>query len=65
VICFRDMTFCSSSQTRCSNKDCHRFFGEYEKQDVKKWWGGDGAPVAWSDFFPGCDIKIEVKDELA
>lgn len=52
MICFRDMTFCSSD---CTNALCHRHFGPDERQASIRWWGSDEAPVAFSDFSNRCD----------
>ena len=54
MICFRDMTFCSSN---CTNTDCHRHFGPEEQEAARVWWGEDkdwDAPVAFSDFSANC-----------
>lgn len=55
MICFRDTTFCSSPA--CQNK-CGRQFTDKDRVAAKQWWGGDGAPIAFSEF---CDEKGEVK----
>lgn len=51
MICFRDKTFCGSD---CTNKSCHRFFGDDQKAAARAWWGSDEAPVAFTDFSPTC-----------
>lgn len=51
MICFRDMTFCASD---CINNACRRHFGDDDRKAADAWWGGDGAPIAWSDFSDGC-----------
>lgn len=53
MICYRDMTFCSA---QCATKDCKRQFDAAQKAAAKKWWGGDGAPVAFSDFSNTCPL---------
>lgn len=58
---YKDMTFCSSD---CANKPCHRYFGEYHRQQSRKWWGGDDPPVAWSDFSGDCPDYIAPRDKL-
>jgi hypothetical protein len=64
MMCYRDMTFCSASVTRCKNEKCFRYFGENQKADAQRWWGGQNsiastqAPVAFGDFSKGCD-KID------
>lgn len=52
MLCFHDMSFCSSD---CRNKDCRRFFSPKLREEAKRWWGSDDAPVAFSDFSGGCD----------
>ena len=47
MICYKDMTFCSSS---CGNTKCHRFLSEQVVLDAQKWWGSNKAPIAVSDF---------------
>lgn len=56
MICFRDMTFCSDTD-QCANKDkCQRYFSITQQDAAKRWWGKDGAPVAFGSF------KIMCKD---
>lgn len=54
-MCFRDTTFCSSPN--CKNK-CGRKLTEQDKEAARKWWGKDGAPIAYADF---CDDKGNLK----
>lgn len=55
---YKDMTFCSSD---CTNKTCFRFFGDDQRKGAVAWWGGEGAPIAFSDFSKRCeDYKNEV-----
>ena len=51
MICFRDKTFCGSD---CTNTDCGRYFGAAEEEAARRWWGGDGAPVAYANFSATC-----------
>lgn len=53
MICFRDMTFCSSD---CTNTACMRHFGDDDRAAAENWWGGPDAPVAFSDFSKDCPI---------
>lgn len=52
MICYKDMTFCSSD---CINTICHRNFTEEEAIKSVKWWGSPDAPVAFSDFSKDCE----------
>lgn len=52
MICYKDMTFCKSD---CINTNCFRNWTEEKNKDAKKWWGSDGAPVAFSDFSKNCE----------
>lgn len=49
MICFRDTTFCARTN-ECGNLTCTRRFTGAEQEAAKRWWGGDGAPVAFADF---------------
>jgi len=51
MMCFRDMTFCSSN---CRTEECPRNFTDEQREAARKWWGGEGAPVAFSDFHRTC-----------
>ena len=55
MMCYRDTTFCSSPN--CKN-ECGREFTEWDKEGARKWWGGDDAPIAFSEF---CDENGGVK----
>lgn len=51
MICFRDMAFCDAP---CANAACRRNFTPELRAAAGEWWGGDGAPVAFSNFRDGC-----------
>lgn len=51
MICFRDMTFCGSD---CQNRSCPRNFNDDVSAAARRWWGGPGAPIAFSDFSKDC-----------
>ena len=51
MLCYRDMTFCSAS---CASMDCRHQFTEAERAKARAWWGGEGAPIAMSDFSESC-----------
>lgn len=56
MICYLDKTFCSSD---CKNQHCSRFWTDEIHQAAKEWWGGDNAPVAFSDFSKTCPEYIK------
>jgi len=47
MMCFKDMTFCSSLNHR---PDCDRQWTPELAAEARRWWGGPGAPVAFSAF---------------
>ena len=47
MICYRDTTFCISPN--CQNA-CGRKLTESVRENARKWWGGDGAPIAVGYF---------------
>ena len=51
MLCYKDMTFCSSD---CKNEECFRHFGTEQKIGADKWWANfntpGSAPIAFSDF---------------
>lgn len=49
MMCFRDMTFCSSKEHK---PDCSRQWTPELSAAAERWWGKPGAPVA---FAPFCD----------
>ena len=55
MLCFKDMTFCSSD---CTNEECGRHYGAEDRVAAEKWWGGPGAPVAFTDFSKHCDEYV-------
>ena len=64
MLCFKDTTFCSSSE-QCGNTDCGRKFTDKDREDAKAWWGSYDFPVAWSDFRNDCGKfkPVDRKDE--
>lgn len=56
MMCFRDKTFCNEP---CANADCHRNWNDEQAAAARRWWGGDGAPVAFANFRIGCERYIE------
>lgn len=59
MMCFNDMTYCGSD---CTNQQCSRHFGPDDEAEAKRWWGGDNAPVAFSDFSNGCEHYKQPKE---
>lgn len=50
MIHYKDMTFCSAE---CVNRECPRNYSpDVHKAAVA--WGGENAPVAFSDFSADC-----------
>ena len=60
MICFRDMTFCSAE---CVNSECFRNYSP-DVDKAAKAWGGDDAPVAFSDFSDTCVSFMPHKDVI-
>lgn len=52
ALCYRDMAFCSAQE--CAVKDCPRYFSDAVLEGAKA-WGGEDAPIAFSDFRESCD----------
>ncbi len=58
MICYKDMTFCSSN---CVNDKCFRHWTDELHEGARRWWAplpGD-APVAFSDFSLTCKEYIK------
>jgi hypothetical protein len=62
MICYKDKTFCISSNTRCQNTKCYRFLSDDEREKARIWWGSDEAPIAFADFWDKC-LEREAVDE--
>lgn len=61
ALCYRDMTFCSAQE--CVVKDCPRYFSNAVIEAAKA-WGGEDAPIAFSDFRETCkDYRVETDDD--
>jgi len=54
MLCYKDMTFCSSRS--CINTVCPKFFGDTERDKADTWWGeGLGqAPVSFTNYSVDC-----------
>ncbi len=59
MICYQDKTYCIAE---CSNNECATKLTDSVKSDAKKWWGGDDALIATSDFGTLC-IDFKPLDE--
>jgi len=58
ALCYLDRAFCdASTEGRCINTSCYRFFGPDQRAAAERWWGSSEAPVA---FLVGhsCDALI-------
>lgn len=65
MMCYRDMSFCSSSSI-CANTRCDRNFSVEVRAAAERWWNPtgdpekkDGAPIGMMDFKRNCDVFIE------
>ena len=52
MICYKDITFCQSD---CVNTECSRNLTADVEARARSWWGGEGAPIAVSDFSDDCE----------
>lgn len=52
ALCFKDKTFCSA---QCKNHHCHRNWTDDLHHAAVKWWGSEGAPVAFMDYSKTCE----------
>ncbi|MHC5011187.1 MAG: hypothetical protein ACYTG6_09585 [Planctomycetota bacterium] len=50
MISFRDMTFCTNPDCKCSPG---RRLTDEVKAAAERWWGGPGAPIACADLCKG------------
>lgn len=55
MICYKDTTWCVSPN--CQDK-CGRKLKDSDREAAKRWWGGDGAPIAVREF---CNEQGELK----
>ena len=58
MISFRDMAFCESS-SECANNECLRHWNDDLQKQAVKWWGKEGAPVAFGQFKDVCGKFLE------
>lgn len=55
MLCYMDRTYCVSPG--CVDK-CGRKLTDKIRAEAVAWWGGEGAPIAMSDF---CDDNGELR----
>ena len=51
---FRDITFCKVYKGCKDGDTCHRALTDKVKEDAKKWWGKEGAPMSVFVDKPNC-----------
>lgn len=51
MIGYGDRTFCSAL---CRARGCDRRWTKPLQDRARRWYGGEGAPVAFSNFAPTC-----------
>jgi len=55
---YRDRLFCRDKD--CANfETCDRAYTDEVATDAFRWWGGEDAPVAFSDFSSVCFVGSE------
>lgn len=60
MMCFRDQSFCSDS-AQCATKECSVKWTSEQQAAARKWWGDDGAPVAFTSKKDTCGKWEELK----
>jgi len=48
MLCYKDKTFCAIYESCKHGSECDSALTEKVKQDAKKWWGGDDAPIMFT-----------------
>ncbi len=61
MICYRDMSFCAES-AQCATNTCARHWDDDKQAAADRWWGKEGAPVAFMSFRENCHIFTEVRE---
>ena len=59
MICFRDQSFCAES-AECANTECDRKWTDELAYQANRWWGGEGAPVAFMPMRETCGKFIKL-----
>lgn len=62
MICYKDKTFCPYYKDCLDGTICAIALTEKVIEDAKKWWGGEGAPIAQFSRKPDCWIDINTVD---
>lgn len=65
MICYRDMTFCEHYETCKNAKWCSRPLTPEVKEQAKKWWGDDDAPIARFVNKPECHTDFLEVNQIA
>ena len=60
MICYRDMTFCTSWRGCKQGETCSRALTDDVEACAEKWWGKPGAPICLISGVPDC---FEVRDK--
>lgn len=62
MICYKDRTYCSASfmKRNCFNTDCFRYLTKEEMDRATSL----GLPIARSNFFDTCNMKVEHDQEM-
>jgi hypothetical protein len=55
---YRDTTFCPFYKDCRDQKDCNRPLTDEVKEQAKRWWGKEGAPVAEFSPKPHCHRQL-------
>jgi hypothetical protein len=56
------MDFCTAIKDKCANTACRRALTDQVERDAEKWWGGPDAPIAKSDRWHICRIRIAAEE---
>ena len=60
MMCYRDTTYCNAA---CATDACPRKLTPAVTEAARKWWGGDGAPIAVGDRSEGCAEYVAMQAE--
>ncbi len=58
MMCYKDRTFCTFGPLCKSSSTCDRVLTDKVKEDAKKWWGADDAPICVYMEFPECFVRF-------
>lgn len=54
MLCYKDKAFCPFFKECANGNNCKEALTEQLKEDAKKWWGGDNAPIFVLTTKPNC-----------